>query len=121
MADLQDLADAAFAVDRMDMRYRWVMDRASYDRLRAETVTEEQETARAQAHATAWIKTVPPYACRVCPAGPFGSIRELTDHVIAMADPANREPDDHDCLFGIYIEVREGGGEPHLEAPWCSG
>jgi hypothetical protein len=67
MADLEELARAAFAVDRMDMRYRWVMDRASYDRVRA--------------------------AAAVLPPG---------------------EPDDHDCLFGIYVEVREDGGEPHL-------
>ena len=116
MADLDDLACAAFAVDRMDMRYRWVMDRASYDRIRAAAMTEDQERARAQAHANALLPvlTEAPYACPACPSGPFGTMRELNDHGVAMADPASREPDDRDCLFGIYIEVRDDGGEPHL-------
>lgn len=40
---------------------------------------------------------------------------ELSEHATAMADPFNREPSENDCLFGIPIVVREGGGEPHLE------
>jgi hypothetical protein len=98
------------------MRYRWVMDRASYDRIRAAAMTEEQETARARAHAMGWLPvlTEAPYACLVCPSGPFATMAALNSHVAAMTDPANREPDDHDSLFGIYIEVREDAGEPHL-------
>lgn len=96
---------------------RWVMDRTWYGRLRAQTVTADQEAARAQAHASAWISTEakPPYWCPVCPGGPFATMLELTDHVTAMADPANKEPAQGDQLFGIALEVRADGGEPHLE------
>jgi hypothetical protein len=103
--------------DLDENRLLWVMDLASYKQVRAAAVTEDQERARAQAHANAWLR-VPaeaPYACPVCPSGPFGTMGELYGHVTIMADPANREPDDHDCLFGIYIEVRDDGGLPHLE------
>lgn len=95
----------------------WVMDRASYDRIRAMAMTEEQETARALAHATAWIPILAqaPYLCPACPDGPFADMAGLTAHVAAMADPANREPLDGDMLFGIPIEVREDGGVPHIE------
>lgn len=32
-----------------------------------------------------------------------------------QTDPDTWAPDPADMLFGIYIEVREDGGEPHLE------
>lgn len=121
MTDLQDLCTRAYHAtanwERADNRLRWVMSRPWYDRLRAETATEDREAARAQAHVNARIlsREQPPYKCPACPAGPFASLEELYDHATAMADPANREPADGDCLFGIRIEVREDGGEPHLE------
>jgi hypothetical protein len=94
---------------------RWVMGRSWYDRLRAAAWTEEQERARAREHAHIWISTEdPPRCCPVCMAGPFADMKAFTDHVAAMADPANREPDPRDRLFGFQIEVREDGGEPHL-------
>lgn len=99
-------------------RTRWVMDRASYDHVRAMAMTAEQETARAVAHAAAWIPVLveAPYTCPACGAGSsFATIGTLNDHVAAMADPTNREPADGDCLFGIRIEVRDDGGAPHLE------
>jgi hypothetical protein len=96
---------------------RWVMDRSWYDRLRAQVVPEDQEAERARAHASAWIEAAaePPHRCPVCPGGPFGTMKELTAHIGAMADPANREPSEGDQLFGIALEVRDDGGEPHLE------
>ena len=119
MSDLEELARLYDVLGGMcyDNRLRWVMDRASYDRIRAAAMTEDQEAARVQAHINARILSgdQPPYKCPVCPVGPFADLGELYDHMTAMSDPANREPDDHDCLFGIYIEVRADGGEPHLE------
>ena len=34
-----------------------------------------------------------------------------------QTDPETWVPDPADMLAGIYIEVREDGGEPHLEPP----
>jgi len=95
---------------------RWVMGRSWYDRLRAAAWTEEQEQARAREHADIWISAEgpPPGCCPVCMAGPFADVKAFTDHAAAMADPANREPDPRDRLYGFQIEVREDGGEPHL-------
>lgn len=103
--------------DRADAR--WVMGRSWYDRLRAVAVTDEQERARAREHASLWISTAapPPDQCPVCGAGPFADIGAFTGHVAAMADPASREPNTSDHLFGLPIEVREDGGEPHLVSP----
>lgn len=100
-----------------DGRSRWVMDRASYDRIRAMGMTGEQETARALAHARAWLPlpAEAPYACPACRGGSFATMGKLNDHFVAMADPTNREPASGDCLLGIRIEVREDGGEPHIE------
>ena len=96
---------------------RWVMGRPWYDRLRAAAWTEEQERARAREHAHIWISTEDPRpgCCPVCMAGPFADMAAFTDHVAAQADPANREPDPRDRLFGFQIEVREDGEEPRLQ------
>ena len=32
-------------------------------------------------------------------------------------DDAGDDPRPEDCLFGVFIEVRDGGGAPHLEIP----
>lgn len=97
---------------------RWVMDRPWYDRIRAAACTEEQEQIRAEAHRCLYIAADAsvPGRCPACGKGPFSTMAEFTEHVLAMADPRNREPADGDALFGILIEVREGGGSPHLEA-----
>lgn len=98
---------------------RWVMDRAWYDRIRAAFCTEEQEAARAGAHRCLYIAadaSVPGW-CRACGKGPFATVAGLTGHVLAMADPRNREPADGDSLFGSLIEVREGSGPPRLVLP----
>lgn len=119
--DVVELCNRAYAATsnwgRDASRIRWVMDRSWYDRLRAQAVPAGGEAARAQAHANALIsaEAEPPYWCPACPAGPFATSRELTDHVTAMSDPAYREPAEGDQLFGIAIEVRADGGEPHLE------
>lgn len=118
---LIELCNQAYAAtrnwERQDSRMRWVMDRPSYDRLRAEAINEDQESARARQHANILVRAdaQPPHRCPACPAGPFATMRELSEHVAAMADPSNREPAEGDQLFGIAIVVREGGGEPHLE------
>jgi len=98
-------------------RARWVMGRDWYDRLRAELVPEDQERERARAHADTMVSASanPPLNCPACIAGPFATVAELTEHVTAMADPANREPAEGDVLFGMLIDVRADGGEPHLE------
>lgn len=96
---------------------RWVMDLDWYRRIRAIAVTEEQETARAYSHATLMVPALPalPVRCPACTAGPFATMGDLADHAAAMADPANREPADGDCLLGIPLEVAADGGVPHLE------
>ena len=33
------------------------------------------------------------------------------------ADGTDDDPRPEDCLFGVFIEVRDGGGAPHLEYP----
>lgn len=33
-------------------------------------------------------------------------------------DPETWVPDPRDMLFGIFVEVREDGGEPHLVPRW---
>jgi hypothetical protein len=110
------VTQAYSAAGPLERTGKWVMDRPWYDRLRAAACTEEQERARAREHAdiridpNAWL----PGRCPVCMAGPFADMKAFTDHVSAMADPANREPDPRDQLFGIPMEVREDGGEPHL-------
>lgn len=98
---------------------RWVMDRAWYDRLRAEVVPEDQERERARMHAGAIVspEAAPSYCCPACPAGPFATMKELAGHVTAMSDPADREPAPGDVLFCLPIDVRVDGGPPHLEAP----
>jgi hypothetical protein len=108
---------AACQQERADGHTRWVMSRPWYDRLRAEACTEDQEAARALAHASVWLSAMaePPLACPACGGGPFVTMDDLVGHVAAMADPANREPDHADCLFGLRMEVRDDGGEPHLE------
>lgn len=102
-----------------DRRTRWVMDLAHYKRIRAATCTEDQELARARAHATALIDAMasPPHFCPACGAGPFAAVDGLTGHMATMADPANREPAVGDLLRAIPIDVRADGGEPHLETP----
>jgi hypothetical protein len=119
LADLcQRAYDATGNWERQDSRTRWVMDRSWYDRVRAVTVTPEQDRARAAAHATAWMEADPvfPRGCPArCAAGPFTAMSELAGHMAAMSDPLNREPADADRLFGIPVEVRAGGGEPYLE------
>lgn len=118
MNDLFDELCRISAGNRRDGSSRWVMDRASYDRIRAAAMTDEQELARATAHAVARlpIPAEAPYTCPACGAGPFAAMADLNDHVAAKGDPANREPADGDSLLGIPIEVREDGGVPHLEA-----
>ena len=98
---------------------KWVMNRPWYDRLRAAACTEEQERIRASEHKRIWIVwgSPPPKRCQACPAGPFADMHAYSAHIAAMADPANREPDPRDRLFGLQIEVREDGGEPHLASP----
>lgn len=119
---LMELCDQACRVSgnwmRQDPRTHWVMSRADYDRIRAEGMTDEQERARAAAHANALIsaETQPPYSCPACGYGPFAAMQELGAHIIAMADPQNREPSSRDRLFGFPIEIREGEGEPHLRS-----
>lgn len=95
------------------------MGRDWYDRLRAELVPEDQERERAREHASASVspETAPPYCCPICPAGPFATAEELVGHMTALSDPANREPAPADVLFGLPIDVRADGGEPHLETP----
>jgi hypothetical protein len=94
----------------------WVMDRPWYGQLRAALVTEGQEQARAREHGELWIADAgnPPPHCGACPAGPFADMAAYVDHVRLMADPAYREPDPMDRLFGFPLEVRDGGGQPHL-------
>jgi hypothetical protein len=96
---------------------RWTMNREWYDRIRAAFCSEDQERARAAAHASAWIPASAAglVTCPVCPAGPFASLADLSAHVAAMADPANREPAGRDYLLGFPIDVRADGGVPHLE------
>ena len=108
-------ASASYGGDRRSSR--WVMDRLSYDRIRAAAMTDEQELNRALAHFDARILVLsePPYACPACPAGPFATMAELSEHVRAMADPTNKEPQSGDYLLGIPVEVRDDGGAPHLE------
>jgi hypothetical protein len=95
----------------------WVMDRPWYDRVRAACVTEQQEQARAREHGLVMIAdgAGPPPHCAACPAGPFADMDAYAVHLQVMADPACREPDPMDLLFGYPVEVRHGGGEPHLE------
>ncbi len=117
---LHDLLIKAYYATDNRMRApacRWVMNRAWYDRIRAEAVTDEQERERAAAHSGSCSGPAagPPYQCPACPSGPFADMRALAGHVAAMADPLNREPAAGDQLLGIPVEVRENGGEPHLE------
>ena len=35
--------------------------------------------------------------------------------VAVYPDDDGDEPRPEDCLFGVFIEVRDGGGAPHLE------
>lgn len=124
MADVMMRCVLAYAAtsqpERADGRTRWVMSRPWYDRLRAEACTEDQEAMRARAHAGMLVATMaaPPYECPACGAAPFATMNDLATHIAAMADPANREPDHGDCLFGLRMEVRDDGGEPHLETAW---
>ncbi len=100
---LHDLLIKAYYATDNRMRApacRWVMNRAWYDRIRAEA---------------SGPAAGPPYQCPACPSGPFADMRALAGHVAAMADPLNREPAAGDQLLGIPVEVRENGGEPHLE------
>lgn len=96
---------------------RWAMSREWYDRIRAAFWSEDQERARAAAHASVWIPATADglITCPVCPGGPFGSLADLSEHVAAMADPAHREPDSKDYLLGFPVHVRDDGGPPHLE------
>jgi len=96
---------------------RWVMDRTWYDCVRAAVCTPEQELERARAHLQMMIdvNAPPPVRCPACHAGPFASLGELSEHAVMMADPGNREPDTRDWMLGVRIEVRDGGGAPHLE------
>lgn len=32
-------------------------------------------------------------------------------------DDDTGDPRPEDCLFGVFIDVRDGGGQPHLEIP----
>jgi hypothetical protein len=116
----QALADAG--IRRADPAARWIMDRGWYDRIRAAMPTE-QEFARARAHADLMVPAdaAGELKCPACGDGPFDGMRGLTEHVIAQADPMNREPSGRDRLFGLCIDVRDDGGRPHLEtnrAPW---
>lgn len=107
---------AAYDGDRR--RACWMMDRVSYDRIRAIAMTEEQETARAYSHATMLVPVLAvfPLRCPACTAGPFATMDDLAAHAEAMSDPANREPGHGDTLLGLPIDVRGDGGAPHLEA-----
>jgi hypothetical protein len=114
----QDLSDilAHGEYIPVDSGARWVMDRASYDRLRTATCSPEQELARASAHRRIMIEAdAPPPRCPACRQGPFDGLAELTEHVVRMSDPQYREPGPGDRLYGIAVEVREDGGMPHLE------
>lgn len=119
---LNDLLVRAYDVTdnwQRDPAQRWVMDLGWYRQVRAAAVTEEQEEARAHAHANAYFgpTIAPSGGCPVCASGPFGSMRELSDHMALMSIPAYREPDPADQLFGLPIDVRDDGGEPRLESP----
>ena len=96
----------------------WVMDRPWYDRLRAALVTQEQEQARAREHGLVMIAAGagPPARCPACPEGPFADLGAYLTHLRRLADPSWREPDPRDRLFGFPLEVRDGGGQPHLVA-----
>lgn len=96
---------------------RWVMSRLWYDCIRAAACSPEQELALARAHADLMIQVNAPLPikCPVCQRGPFADLGALSEHVIAMSDPQNREPHPGDYMFGVPIEVREDGGMPHLE------
>lgn len=113
------VTDAYCAAKPIDGPVVWVMDRSWYDRLRAACCTEEQERARAREHAHVWVAeaSVAPRRCPACVCGPFADMGEYLAHLSVMADPAFREPDPRDELFAIRIEVRDGGGQPHLERP----
>lgn len=106
--------------DRPRAQLRWVMNRPSYDRVRAACVTDEQERARADEHARVWIPADPVAGlpCPVCSAGPFDGAATFAAHMQVMADPERREPDPRDQMFGYPIEVRPDGGEPHLDECW---
>lgn len=121
---LEQLLDTRQAADPLARMYgQWVMDRASYDQIRAACLTEEQERARASAHQNLMVSLTAPFPrnCPACCMGAYATMDDLTSHVLAMADPDNRDPDTADCLFGIPIDVRDDGGEPHIEAPpWAT-
>ena len=43
-------------------------------------------------------------------------VTAILTHLRWLADPSWREPDPRDRLFGFPLEVRGGGGQPHLVA-----
>lgn len=117
---LTQLLDIRQAADPLAwVRGRWVMDRTWYDQIRAACLTEEQELARASAHQNLMVSITAPFPrnCPACSMGAYATMDDLTSHVLAMADPRNRDPDTADCLLGIPIDVRDDGGKPHIETP----
>lgn len=53
---LIDVCTQAYSTWKWRGPARWVMDRPSYDRLRAEAVHEDQERARAREHANVMVR-----------------------------------------------------------------